>query len=110
MDNHICEASSFSWLVEIQTVCMEIFSTFNWGKNYENFLQICEDLYVQIKRLTNFQMTRFANSVRFVFINLHIDYSAVQLALVNVIANKENSSVVKDRSKVEEAKCLLRKI
>ena len=55
-------------------------------------------------------MTRFANSVRFVFINLHIDYSAVQLALVNVIANKENSSVVKDRSKVEEAKCLLRKI
>ena len=110
MDNHICEASSFSWLVEIQTVCMEIFSTFNWGKNYENFLQICEDLYVQIKRLTNFQMTRFANSVRFVFINLRIDYSAVRLALVNVIASKENSSAVKGRSKAEEAKCVLRKI
>ena len=55
-------------------------------------------------------MTRFANSVRFVFINLRIDYSAVRLALVNVIASKENSSAVKDRSKAEEAKCDLRKI
>ena len=33
-------------------------------------------------------MTRFANSVRFAFINLHIDYSAVRLASVNVIASK----------------------
>ena len=55
-------------------------------------------------------MTRFANSVRFVFINLRIDYSAVRLALVNVIASKENSSAVKDRSKTEEAKYVWRKI
>ena len=55
-------------------------------------------------------MTRFANSVCFVFINLSIDYSTVRLALVNVIANKENSSAVKGRSKTEEAKYLLRKI
>ena len=106
MDNHIREDSSFSWLVEIQTICREIFSTFNWGKNYQNLLQICEDLNVQMKKLTNFQMTRFANNVRFVFINSRINYSAVRLALVNVIASKEDSSAVKDRSKVEEAKCV----
>ena len=35
MVNHFCEDSSFSWLVEIKTICREIFSTFNWGKNYE---------------------------------------------------------------------------
>ena len=110
MDNHIREDSSFSWLVEIQTICREMFSTLNWGKNYKNFLQIFDDLNVQMKKLTNFQMTRFANSVCFVFINLRIDYSAVRLALVNVIASKENSSAVKDRSKVEEAKSILRKI
>ena len=110
MDNHTREDSSFSWLVEIQTICREIFSTFNWGKNYQNLLQICEDLNVQMKKLTNFQMTRFANSVRFVFINLRIDYSAVRLALVNVIASKENSKAVKDRSKTEEAKYVSRKI
>ena len=44
-------------------------------------------------------MTRLAINVRFVFINSRIDYSAVGLALVNVIASKENSSVVKDRNK-----------
>ena len=37
VDNHIREDSSFSWLVEIQTVCNETFSTFNWGKKYETF-------------------------------------------------------------------------
>ena len=29
VDNHIREESSFSWLVKIQTICKEIFSTFN---------------------------------------------------------------------------------
>ena len=91
VNNHIREDSSFSWLVEIQTICREIFSTFNWGKNYQNFLQICEDLNVQMKKLTNTQMKQFSNSVRFVLINLRIDFSAVRLALVNVIASKENS-------------------
>ena len=109
MYNHIREDSSFSWLVEIQTICREIFSTFNWGENYENLLQICEDLNLQMKKLTNFQMTRFANSVRFVFINMRINYSALRLALMNVIPSKENSSAVKDRNKAEEAKCILGK-
>ena len=40
VDNHIRENSSFSLLVEIQTICSEIFSTFNFNKHYENFLQI----------------------------------------------------------------------
>ena len=63
-----------------------------------------------MNKLTKSQMTRFANSVRFVFINLHIDYSAVRLELVNVTASKENSGAFKDRSKAEEAKYVLRKI
>ena len=110
MDNHICEDSSFSWLAEIQEVYREIFSTFNWCKNHGNIFQICKDLDVQMKKLSKFRVKTFANSVRFVFINLRIGYSAVRLALVNVIASKENSSAVKYRSKVEEAKCVLRKI
>ena len=80
LDNHIREDSSFSWLVEIQTICRETFSTFNWDKNYQSFMQIYGDLNVQMKKLTNFQMT----SVRFVFINLRTNYSAVRLTLVNV--------------------------
>ena len=110
VDNQIRKNSSFSLLVEMQTICSEIFSTFNWDKHYENFLQIYEDLDVQMKKPTNFQMKRFANSVGFVFINLRIDYSATRLELVNVITSKENSSAAKDRSKAKEAKCVLRKL
>ena len=115
MDNHILEDSSFSWLVEIQTIFREFFSIFNWAfiqlfKTTKMFLQICKDLDVQMKKLTNFQITRFTDSVCFAFINLCISYLAVGLALVNVVASKQNSSAVKDRSKAKEAKCVLRKI
>ena len=80
LDNHVREDSSFSCLFEMQTICREIFSTFNWGKSYESCMQIYGDFNVQMKKLTNFEMT----SVRFVFINLRINYSAVRLTLVNV--------------------------
>ena len=115
MDNHILEDSSFSWLVEIQTIFREFFSILNWAfiqlfKTTKMFLQICKDLDVQMKKLTNFQITRFTDSVCFAFINLCINYLAVGLALVNVVASKQNSSAVKDRSKAKEAKCVLRKI
>ena len=94
----------------MQTTCKEIYSTFNWGKNYENFLEICADLDIQMKKLTNFQMTRFANSVRFVFINLRADYSAIRQSLADLITTKENSSNAKDRGKTSEAKSVLRTI
>ena len=70
VDTHISEDTNFSWLVGIQTICKGIYTTFNWGKNYENFLEVCKDLDIEAKKLTNFQMTRFANSVRFVLIYL----------------------------------------
>ena len=52
----------------------------------------------------HFQMTRFANIARFVFVNLRVDYSTLRLALVSLIASKEKSSVIKDRSKLKEIK------
>ena len=110
IDSHIREDKSFEWLVEIQGVCKQIYTTFNWGKNYENFLQTCVDLDIEMKKLTNFQMTRFANSVRFVFLNIRVDYKAVRQSLSNVVNSKINSSNAKDRAKGEEAWCVLRKI
>lgn len=66
VDTHIREDISSSWLVELQNICKETHITFNWGKNYENFLKVCKDLDIVIKKkLTNgFQTTRFANSIR----------------------------------------------
>ena len=63
-----------------------------------------------MKSLTNFQTTRFANSVRFVFINLRIDYLGLREALSNLVRHKENSSDSDDRSKAAEANSILRTI
>ena len=63
-----------------------------------------------MKRLRTFQMTRLDNSVCFLLVNVRVISSAIQLALLNLIASKENSSAVKGRSKAEEAKCILGKI
>ena len=45
VDNHICEDSSFSWLVEIQTICKEIFSTIRakLRKSFNNLRLRCAD-------------------------------------------------------------------
>ena len=69
VDNHNHEGSNFSWLVEIMTILREIFSTFNWVKSCKYFLYICKGLITDMKKLTNFQMARFANSAHFVFVN-----------------------------------------
>ena len=68
VDNHIREDSSFSWLVEIQTVCSEISSTFNCGKEVTSAKKSDDE------ETNKLQVTRSANRVRFVFINLRIDY------------------------------------
>ena len=81
VDTHIRDDERFSWLIDIQSICRDIYSTFNWGKNYENFLQVCQDLDINMKKLTNFQTTRFAKSIRFVFTNLRDDYEAVRQSL-----------------------------
>ena len=80
-----------------------IFYTLNWVNITKFFSKSAKTWDIEIKKPTNFQMTRFANSVPFIFVNLHVDYSAVRLALVNLTVSKENNNVVKDRSKPEEA-------
>ena len=36
VDVHIRKDASFVWLVEVQNTCRQIYTTFNWGKNYED--------------------------------------------------------------------------
>ena len=97
------EDNNFSWLVKIQMISRDTYSLFNWGKNYENFLHVCQDLDINMKKLTNFQMTRFADSVRFIFMNLRDDYLAVCQFLLNAVASKDSSSNSLDRGNAEKA-------
>ena len=64
---------------------------FQLGENHENYLQTGIDLDIDMKQLTNFQMTRFANSIRFVFMNIRVDYQAVRQSLYDIVSSKENT-------------------
>ena len=110
VDAHIRDDSTFKWLVDIQSLCRQIYTLFNWGKNYEDLLNTCEIQKIEYRKLTNFQTTRIANSVRFVFINLRDDYGAVRVSMKNVINAKEISSNADDRAKAGAAKTVLRNI
>ena len=100
-DAHIHVDSSFKWLVEIQSYCREIHTLFNLGKT------VCTYLHIEMRKITNFQTTRFANSLRFAFINVRADYTAVRQCLKNVIESKENSSNAVEWAKAGAVKTVL---
>ena len=110
VDTHLRADVTFVWLVQLQSTCKQIYTLFNWGKNYEELREVCETMELNMKNLTNFQTTRFANSVRFVFINLRTDYPAVRVAIKNVITSKQNSSDAEQQKKAVEATSILRNI
>ena len=84
VDVHIRKNSNFEWLLKIQTTCKEIYIKFNWGKNYEMLIETYNELDIALANLNKFCDTRFANSVRFVFINIKKDFAAIKKCLYQI--------------------------
>ena len=83
---------------------IQIYTTLNWGKNYEHFLQRCADLDIEMKKLTNFQM-------RFLLFIIRVDYKAVvRQSLREIVSSKQNRINADDRGKAEKANILSRLI
>ena len=57
-------------------------------------------------QLANFQTTRFANSVRFIMINLRTDYEILLRCLVKIQDNLRDSGDNEDQEKFNNAKRL----
>ena len=91
-------------------VCKELYNKFNWGKNYELLVETCEEIDQCMMKLVNFQLTRFANSVRFVVITLRLDYEAVICCLLKIHESCKHSSNMKDQDKSRDALRLLKLI
>ena len=64
IETHIRKEEDFVWLVRITEVCQQIYKKFNWGKNYEALVEMCEQLEMRMRNLKTFSTTRFPNSVR----------------------------------------------
>ena len=84
VDVHIRKDSNFEWLLKIQTTCKEIYIKFNWGKNYEMLIETYNELDIALANLNKFCDTRFANSVRFVLINIKKDFAAIKKCLYQI--------------------------
>ena len=84
MDTYIIKDPQFAWMVDVQNRCKTINSKFNWGKNFEHLIEVCEELDMRMASLTTFSKPRFANSIKNVTINVWQDYKAINKCLNDI--------------------------
>ena len=65
------------WIGCMVDNCRELFNLFNWGASYEKLRQGSLELKITPTSLVNFSDTRFANSKRKVFKNLHQQFAPI---------------------------------
>ena len=82
---------------------------FNWGQNYEKIIEECIRLRQEYSILAKTCDTRFANSKRYVFINLLKDLKPV-ISCLKATQIKAIDGNAKDRQKGSEAAALSAKI
>ena len=85
VDTHLCKKGEFSWIVSNTDVCQQLFTTFNWGANYEKLVAATSLWKLHLKSLVGFSETRFANSRRQVYINIHHEFPAIMTCLEDQI-------------------------
>ena len=102
VDKHVTEL--MQWLQDIISVCQTIFKLFNWGANYEKFCEATAIWRLSLSNLVNFSDTRFANSKRKVFKNIHHQFAPIISVLDDKIAAGESnrSGLEASDSKVRE--------
>jgi hypothetical protein len=86
VDKHLSAKPSFEWLTVLVTCCQQLFTTFNWGANYEKLRDASAIWRLSMTNLAQFSKTRFANSKRFVFKNVHYQFAPISFCLEEQIA------------------------
>ena len=109
METHIRKEANFAWLVKLTEICQQIYKKFNWGKNYQALVEMCEQLDMRMRNLKTFSTTRFPNSVRAVFDTLIDDFKAVVKCLENIAYNERDTGT-DARKRADDAKGILRRI
>ena len=102
VDKHITE--TMKWLQDIISDCQAIFRTFNWGSRYKFFCEATALWRLSLSNLVNFSDTRFANSKRKVFKNIHHQFAPIISCLDDKIKAGEmnRSGLEASDSKVRE--------
>ncbi len=98
VDTHMCKKKEFAWFVEDTHVYQQVFTLFNWGANYEELVAATALWKLHLRSLVGFSETRFANSRRQVYVNIHLEFPAIPTGLEEQIIDG-----VRNRSGAEPA-------
>ena len=105
VDTHLCKEERFQWVVDDTDVCSQLFRMFNWGQNHEKPIEASVLWKFHLKELVKLSETRFANSRRQVYLNIHHDLPAIITCLEEkILLSHQNPSDGKLREKASEAK------
>ena len=116
VDTHLGKQTQFAWLSTITDICVRVFKLFNWGANYERLVEATSLWKMKLLNLVTFCDTRFANSRRKVYLNIHHQLAPIMTCLNNFIEAAERNRVnleasnSKAREKGDSAKELKGKI
>ena len=91
VDKDMTKQDSFMWLQDLIATCQQIFNTFNWGANYEKFREATAVWKLSLSNLVNFSETRFANSKRKVFKNIHHEFAPIISCLEDQVKDAERN-------------------
>lgn len=98
------------WLEKVVENCKKMFQLFNWGANYEKLREATALWRLSLSNLVTYSATRFANSKRKVFKNIHHEFAPIITCLEEQITTGMTSKNKIDREKGISARTLKRKI
>ena len=110
VDTHLCKKNKFAWVVSLTDVYQQLFKLFNWGANYEKLVAATTLWKLHLVSLVGFSETRFANSRRKVYTNIHHEFPAIMTCLETDIIKAITNPDSRAREKGDKAKELKGKI
>ena len=105
VDKHLNDGKKFEWLSSVLSVCQDLYNKFNWGQNFKHFQTAGEELNEEVVNRAKTSDTQFANSKRFVLINVLRSIRVVVKCLQD-IQNEGRNGKAREREKASDAAAL----
>ena len=106
VDLHLRKERSSDWIVKITTKIGDAFKTVNYGKLFEHFFDVCQELTklgydVNFKFPRFYSETKFANYVRLVYCSFREDYPGIVRTFSEVV-EKLRGGTSQDKVKAKD--------
>ena len=96
-----------NWMNDVCEILITVYNDHNYGKNYEELLEIAVALDTKFVELQKFSKTRFSNHAKRVFL---CSYQDLQIIIQHYEMQKNQTHNLEQRNKAEHAQIMLNKI